>query len=107
MKNEPVEGADRIPNASATEMAGNMYLAARSDAREAPAEFKPSLPADLVDGLDVVRNVRDTLHYLEAEPGEFNFAVLGGLLNHIEQTVVPEVNAIANDLSWPALRLEP
>ena len=58
------------------------------------------LPADVVDGLDVVRNVRDTLHYLEAEPGEINFAVLGDLLNHIEQTVVPEVNAIANELSW-------
>jgi hypothetical protein len=65
------------------------------------------LPADVVDVLDVVRNIRNTLHYVEAEPGEINFAVLGDLLNHIEQAVVPEVNAIANDLSWPALRLQP
>lgn len=65
------------------------------------------LPPDVVDGLGVVRNVRDTLHYLEAEPGEIAFAVLGDLLNYMERTVVPEVNAIANDLSWPALSLEP
>lgn len=72
-----------------------------------PHQDLHGLPPDVVDGLGVVRNVRDTLHYLEAEPGDIDFAVLGDLLNYMERTVVPEVNAIANDLSWPALRLEP
>ena len=65
-----------------------------------------ALPADVVDGLSLVRRVRDTLHYIEAEPGEINFEVLGDLLKYVERTVVPEVNRIADDLSWPGLRLE-